>query len=253
MNTEENKTKTYDLAIIEGGINGCGIALDASLRGLKTILLEKGDVGNYTTSASTKLIHGGLRYLEYFEFPLVRESLRERERLLKNAPHLVRPLKLNIPLYKNSKRNPLVIKLGMILYDILSYDKSLPNHNMILNKKKIMNYEPGLRHKELKAIASYFDCLIDFPERLCLEVALSACKEGAEIYNYTRVADIKNENGIFTISGNNSINSEPIVFKSKHVINATGPFVDLTNKMLFGEYKKMMGGTKGSHIIIERK
>src|ERR1044071_4161073 len=121
----------FDAIIIGAGINGAGIARDAAMRGLKVLLIDKGDVGCGTSSASTRLIHGGLRYLEHFEFGLVRESLREREILLRVAPDLVRPLAITIPIYKQSKRGRLTIRAGMILYDLLSWGKSLPRHRML--------------------------------------------------------------------------------------------------------------------------
>ncbi len=243
----------YDIAIIGGGINGVGIALDAATRGFSTILVDKGDFGNFTSSASTKLIHGGLRYLEYFEFPLVRESLRERERILRNAQHLVRPLKLNIPLYKHSQRSPLVIKMGMILYDLLSYDKSLPNHSMIFSNNRLKQFEPGIKHSDLKAIASYYDCIVEYPERLCLEIALSAEKAGALISNYSEVVECHPLNGKYQIKVNDLINNDSFEIQSKYLINAGGPFVDVINKMFNNKsLQRMMGGTKGSHIIIDR-
>src|ERR1051325_9323727 len=130
-----NSTSTvpdrFDVIVIGAGINGAGIARDAAMRGLKVLLIDKGDIGNGTTSASTRLIHGGLRYLEHFEFGLVRESLRARESLWRIAPHLVRPLAITIPIYKQSKRGPLMIRAGMIFYDLLSWGKSLPRHRML--------------------------------------------------------------------------------------------------------------------------
>ena len=116
----------FDVIIIGAGINGAGIARDAAMRGLKVLLVDKGDIGGGTSSASTRLIHGGLRYLEHFEFGLVRESLRERETLLRIAPHLVRPLPITVPIYKQNKRGRMTIRAGMIAYDLLSFGKSLP-------------------------------------------------------------------------------------------------------------------------------
>src|SRR5215813_10960010 len=121
----------FDVVIIGAGINGAGIARDAAMRGLKVLLIDKGDIGCGTSAASTRLIHGGLRYLEHFEFGLVRESLREREILLRIAPHLVRPIAIAIPIYKQSKRGPATIRAGMIAYDLLSIGKSLPRHRML--------------------------------------------------------------------------------------------------------------------------
>src|SRR6476659_1527898 len=133
----------WDLVVIGAGINGAGIARDAAMRGLKVLLVDKGDVGGGTSAGSTRLIHGGLRYLEHFEFGLVRESLRERETLLRIAPHLVRPLALTIPIYKQSKRGRLTIRAGMIFYDLLSWGKSLPRHRM-LSRAETLERLPGL-------------------------------------------------------------------------------------------------------------
>src|SRR5207302_5894383 len=122
--------EAFDAIIIGAGINGAGIARDAALRGLRVLLLDKGDIGGGTTAWSTRLIHGGLRYLEHGELGLVRESLRERETLLGIAPHLVRPLPMLIPVYANRRRGTLAIRAGMLAYDLLSRGKSPPRHRM---------------------------------------------------------------------------------------------------------------------------
>src|SRR5512134_456556 len=145
----------YDLIIIGAGINGAGIARDAAMRGLNVLLLDKGDVGGGTSSWSTRLIHGGLRYLEHFEFGLVRESLRERETLLRIAPHLVRPLQLVVPIYHNRSRGPVVIRAGLIVYDLLSFGKVLPKHRMF-SRAKTLKYLPGLNSDGLVGGAVFY-------------------------------------------------------------------------------------------------
>src|SRR5215217_1650372 len=127
----------FDLIVTGAGINGAGIARDAALRGLRVLVLDKGDVASGTTSWSTRLIHGGLRYLEHGEVGLVRESLREREHLLHIAPHLVKPLSLLIPIYDESRRGKLAIRAGMIAYDLLSFDKSLSRHRMLSREEAL--------------------------------------------------------------------------------------------------------------------
>src|SRR5882672_9963642 len=122
---------SFDLIVVGAGINGAGIARDAVMRGLRVLLLDKGDIASGTTSWSTRLIHGGLRYLEHREVGLVRESLREREVLMRIAPHLVRPLEFMIPIYRGDERGPRLIRLGMVAYDALSMDKSLDRHRML--------------------------------------------------------------------------------------------------------------------------
>src|SRR5919112_6281413 len=150
----------YDVVVIGAGINGAGIARDAAMRGLRVLLIEKGEIGEGTTSASTRLIHGGLRYLEHFEFGLVHESLREREILLKIAPHLVRPLAITVPIYKQSKRGRLTIRAGMILYDLLSWGKSLPRHRM-LSRAETLKQWPGLNPDGLVGSALYYDAQVE--------------------------------------------------------------------------------------------
>src|SRR5688572_28326368 len=164
--------KEFDVIVVGAGINGAGIARDAAMRGLRVLLVDKGDIGCGTSSASTRLIHGGLRYLEHFEFGLVRESLRERETLLRIAPHLVRPLPITIPLYKQSKRGPATIRAGMIAYDLLSIGKSLPRHRMF-SRNDTLKQTPGLNPEGLRGSALYFDAQIEFAERLVLENVLA--------------------------------------------------------------------------------
>src|SRR5215216_1555236 len=183
----------FDVIIIGAGINGAGIARDAAMRGLKVLLIDKGDIGSGTSSASTRLIHGGLRYLEHFEFGLVRESLRERETLLRIAPHLVRPLPITIPIYKQSNRGRLTIRAGMIAYDLLSFSKSLPRHRM-LSRRKTLEQLPGLNPEGLLGSALYFDAQAEFAERLVLENVLAAHEHGAEVYTYAPVTNLIVEN-----------------------------------------------------------
>ena len=176
----------FDVIVIGAGINGAGIARDASMRGLKVLVLDKGDIGGGTSSWSTRLIHGGLRYLEHREFALVRESLRERERLLKIAPHLVRPIEMLVPVYENARRGWWTIRAGMIAYDLLSFDKSLPRHQM-LSRDETLARVPGINASGLLGAAVYFDAQVEFAERLVLENVLSAIEHGATVLTYARV------------------------------------------------------------------
>ena len=163
----------YDLIIIGAGINGAGIARDAAQRGLNTLLLDKGDFCCGATSWSTRLVHGGLRYLEYFEFSLVRESLREREVLLSIAPHLVSPIPMTIPIYRDRSRPYLKIAAGMRLYDLLSFDKTLPSHRMLprnIFRQIYRAFDP----EHLAGGAQYYDAQVAYAERLALENILDA-------------------------------------------------------------------------------
>ncbi|PZD71734.1 Glycerol-3-phosphate dehydrogenase 2 [Acaryochloris thomasi RCC1774] len=254
---QEIQNTSYDLIVIGGGINGAGIARDAALRGLKTILIEKGDFAGGTTSCPSRLIHGGLRYLEYFEFNLVRESLREREVLLHTAPHLVRPLQLSIPIYADGARPYRLIQVGMILYDLLSYDKTVPNHRM-LSLGQVRQLFRSLNPKELKGAAQYYDAQVVYAERLCLENILSAQAAGATVLNYVQVMGLeKSQNHLSTITCKDQLTGEAFTLSAGQqtvVANTTGPWVD--EVLQSGEHpireKPLMGGTKGSHIIVPK-
>ena len=232
----------YDVVIIGAGINGAGIARDAAMRGLKVLVIEKGEPGAGTTSASTRLIHGGLRYLEHFEFGLVYESLRERETLLRIAPDLVRPLAITIPIYKQSRRGRLTIQAGMILYDLLSWRKSLPRHRMFSRAETVERW-PGLNPEGLVGSALYYDAQVEFPERLVLANVLSAREFGAEVLTHTRVTGFAVEAG--KVSG---VEFQNEFVEASVVINAAGPWIDLVLEPV--ESPKLIGGTKGSHIVV---
>ena len=229
----------YDVIIIGAGINGAGIARDAAMRGLKVLLIDKGEPGCATTSASTRLIHGGLRYLEHFEFSLVRESLREREILLRIAPDLVRPLAITIPIYKQSKRGRLTIRAGMVLYDLLSWGKSLPRHRMFSRAETLERWS-GLNPEGLVGSALYYDAQVEFPERLVLANVESARVFGAEVLTHTRVTGL-------TVTG---VEFGDRLAEASVVINAAGPWIDQVLERAPVKSPKLIGGTKGSHLIV---
>lgn len=241
--------RPIDVIVIGAGINGAGIARDAAMRGLTVLLVDKGEPGSGTSSASTRLIHGGLRYLEHFDFGLVRESLREREILLRIAPHLVRPLAIAIPIYKHSKRGRLTIRAGMILYDLLSWRKSLPRHRM-LSRAETLERWPGLNPEGLLGSALYYDAQVEFPERLVMENVLSAREFGAEVLTYTRVTNLvvsdDNVSGVEFVSEDGR---EQFV-EAAVVINAAGPWIDQVLERAPVESPKLIGGTKGSHLVV---
>lgn len=239
----------FDLLIIGAGINGAGIARDAAMRGLKVLLVDKGDVGSGTSSWSTRLIHGGLRYLEHFEFGLVRESLRERETLLRIAPHLVRPLPITIPIYKQGKRGPGTVRAGMIAYDILSLGKSLPRHRM-QSPAETLEHAPGLNSNDLLGSALYFDAQIEFAERLVIENVLAAQGHGAEVSTYARVTKLAVEKGAVDGVELLSTNNESRFVRASVIVNAAGPWVDQLLERAPVAGPKLIGGTKGSHIIV---
>jgi glycerol-3-phosphate dehydrogenase len=158
----------YDLLVIGGGINGLGIAADGAARGLKTLLVEKGDFGGGTTAASSRLIHGGLRYLQYGEFSLVRESLRERRILARQRPHLVRPIRLLIPTYRGGALPPWKLGAGLALYGLLAGRSPEFDASAHLSRDRVRDREPGILQEGLTGGFTYPDAQIDFPERLCV-------------------------------------------------------------------------------------
>ena len=242
--------ESYDVAVVGAGINGAGIARDAALRGLSVIVLDQDDMCSGTSAASSRLIHGGLRYLEYAEIPLVFESLRERITLRKIAPHLVRPLRISIPIYKGAKRGPWLIRLGMIAYDLLSVGKTVPRHDM-LGQKDMLDAEPGLASDGLLGAVRYFDAQITFAERLVLENLLAAKAAGAEILTHTAVSAINIENErVSSVDCEDTINGRQRRIKVRVVINAAGPWVDAVVKTAEKNAPQLVGGTKGSHIVV---
>jgi glycerol-3-phosphate dehydrogenase len=247
-----NTGNEFDLIVIGAGINGAGIARDASLRGLRVLLLDKGDVASGTTSWSTRLIHGGLRYLEHGEIGLVRESLRERERLLKIAPHLVQPLPLLIPIYRGDKRGPLMIRAGMMAYDTLSFGKSLPRHQM-LDRNAALQQAPGLAPDHLRGAALYFDGQAEYPERLTLENALDARDHGAEVRTYHEVDKIAVAAGrVSGVDGHDVLTGQRFRAGAPVIVNVAGPWVDeVLAGVAMPATPRRIGGTKGSHIVVE--
>jgi glycerol-3-phosphate dehydrogenase len=251
MNTSSPSIEQFDVIVIGAGVNGVGIARDAALRGLKVLVLEKNDLCSGTSAWSTRLIHGGLRYLEYAELHLVRESLREREILLRHAPHLVAPMPLSIPLYKGQKRGPFLVGLGMLAYDLLSFDKSLPWHRM-RGKDSTRKRYSELLEQGLRGSAMYYDAQVTFAERLVVETALDAVRHGAIIRTYSPVQEILSENGkVVGVKAIDLQTGQELVAKAPIVCNVSGPWVDEVLAKTKAAFPRLMGGTKGSHIVVE--
>jgi glycerol-3-phosphate dehydrogenase len=239
----------FDLIIIGAGINGAGIARDAAMRGLKILLLDKGDIASGTTQWATRLIHGGLRYLEYYEVSLVRESLKDREILLHIAPHLVRPLGFLVPIYDRAKHGPLMVRLGMIGYDTLSLDKSLDNHRM-LSAEGALEREPGLNPEGLLGAAFYYDAQVEYAERIAVENAISAREHGAVVLTYSKVNRLIRDGGrVAGVEFTDVLGSGTYLARAPVTVNVTGPWVD----EVLGETTggRMIGGTKGSHLVVD--
>ena len=238
----------YDLAIIGGGINGCGIARDAAGRGLSVFLCDQGDLAGATSSSSTKLVHGGLRYLEFYEFRLVHEALAEREVLLKAAPHIIRPLRFVLPHHKGL-RPRWVLRLGLFVYDHLGGRRILPPTRS-LNLKR----DPaGAPLKPGYAFAfEYSDCWVD-DSRLVVLNAIDARSHGASINPRTRCVDARREHGewILKLEGRSTGASSTITARA--LVNAAGPWVtDVLSSVIRVNAPAKVRLVKGSHIVVKR-
>jgi glycerol-3-phosphate dehydrogenase len=238
--------QSFDLLVIGGGIHGAAVARDAAGRGLKVMLAEKDDYASATSSASSKLIHGGLRYLERLELGLVRESLVERAQLLKGAPHLVAPLRFLLPIYRWQRRQALALRAGLALYDALSFGDGLPASGR-LDDDDIVQL-PGLRQEELVSVLHYCDCMTD-DARLTLAVLLDARARGADIKNRRAVTAIAaRENGY---AAELDERGEKCLVEARFIVNAAGPFVAdvdaLTNK---APPPRALRLVRGSHIVL---
>lgn len=242
MRTPDNYT---DLFIIGGGINGAGIAADAAGRGLKVTLCEQGDLANATSSQSSKLIHGGLRYLEYYEFRLVREALKEREVLLKKAPHIIHPLRFIMP--HNAQLKPAwMLRLGLFLYDHLGTRHFLQGSRS-LNFK---HHSAGQTLKKtFKRGFSYSDCRVD-DARLVVLNAMQARQLGATILPRTRLVSARRQSNHWEIEVAQS-GQQNMFFQAKVLVNATGPWVEtIINNLLQLNSKNHVALVKGSHIVV---
>lgn len=241
-----------DVLVIGGGITGAGIARDAARRGLSVALVEMNDLAFGTSSRSSKLIHGGLRYLEAYEFSLVFESVSERRILQDIAPHLVNPLGFLFPVFKGAKRQLWLINAGMWLYDGLSLFRS-PKIHKNLKPREIAQIEPAVKQAGLKGAPLYYDCATD-DARLTLETALDAAKQGATIATWAKVTSfLKTEGG--RVRGavvEDALSGERREIEASTVINATGPWTDATMAMSHPQKGgSILRPTKGVHIVVD--
>jgi len=257
----------YDVLIIGGGINGLATFRDLALQGVRVLLVERGDLGSGASAASSHMIHGGVRYLENGEFRLVRESVQERNRLIRNAAHHVVPLPTTIPIttlfsglltaplrfllhrqLKPKARGALLIKIGLTLYDTFSRDGgSVPRHRFhgrTRSHEQLPELAPGFKYT-----ATYYDASLRDPERLALDVALDGEAAGdGRATALTYVEAVGSDDRGVVVRDRESGTEQTIV--ARVVINASGPWTDLTNEAL-GEPTRLMGGTKGAHIVLD--
>ncbi len=240
-------TETFDLLVIGGGIHGAAVARDAVGRGLKVMLAEKGDYASATSSASSKLIHGGLRYLEQLELKLVRESLVERANLLKTAPHLVEKLRFLMPIYRWQKRPGLLIHAGLALYDLLSIGDGLPVGGR-LSAQEIARL-PRLRTQNLSSVLHYYDCEAD-DARLTLAVLLDARGRGADILNRRAVTAIAPLDNGYAVELDERGMKRRV--EARFVVNASGPWVDKVDALCAKPPPPHpLRLVRGSHIVLK--
>lgn len=251
--------------IVGAGINGIGTFRDLAMQGVEVLLVDRGDYCSGASAASSHMVHGGIRYLENGEFRLVREAVQERNRLLENAPHLVRPLPTVFPIFrtfsgllnaplkflglldKPSERGAIVIKIGMSLYDLYTGEQeTVPRHNFSGRRKSLTKF-PDLNPR-VKYTGTYYDGGMPSPERICIELIKDtlALSEHAYAANYVRLDRLEGE-GVVLVD---EINGEQFSITPELVINATGPWIDFTNQAM-GKKTRFIGGTKGSHLVLD--
>ena len=244
--------RTVDLLVIGGGIIGAGIARDAALRGFQVALVEQDDFGSGTSSRPTRLIHGGLRYLELYDFALVRSDMRERETLLRIAPHLVFPLPFLLPLYRPSLAYRLKLRLGMQLYDWLSLDKSLPKRKY-LGRAETLLAEPNLKPDGLSGAWRFYDAQVPLVERLVVENVVDAAAHGASVLNHARATDhLREADRIVGANVRDAISGRELAIRARYTVNATGPWLDATVAPLRETARPLLRLTKGIHLVIPR-
>ncbi|MFK5973672.1 MAG: glycerol-3-phosphate dehydrogenase/oxidase [Flavobacteriaceae bacterium] len=244
--------EAYDLVVIGGGITGGGIALDAASRGLKVALVEKGDFASGTSSKSTKLIHGGLRYLKQFDFWLVKEVGSERAIVHKLAPHLVLPEKMLLPLIENGSYGKWLTSVGLKVYDILAQVTGEDKRKM-LEKKEALKLEPLLPKKILKGAGYYAEYRTD-DARLTIENIKTSLQYGAEALNYVEVKGFVYANEhVAGVKVKDVISEKEFEIKAKYIINAAGPWVDDLRSVNNSKRGKQLHLTKGVHLVFPRE
>jgi glycerol-3-phosphate dehydrogenase len=252
--------------IVGGGINGSGLFRDLALQGIDVLLVDKGDFCSGASAAPSRMIHGGLRYLEFGEFRLVREALKDRNLLLQNAPHYVFPLPTTIPIFsrfsgaissirrflhlggpRSTSRGTMMVKLGLTFYDVFTRkNRVTPKHTMTSRAESLA--KRPLLHPDIIRTATYYDAWISYPERLCLELLLDGeqlCPQ-AKALNYMSLQGTSGG----TVTLRDELTGESIDIQPKAVANAAGAWIDFTNRSL-GHETQMIGGTKGAHLVID--
>ncbi len=246
--TDALRERSFDLLILGGGITGAGVALDASLRGLSVALIDKGDFASGTSSISSKLVHGGLRYLEQGDIRLVYEALHERARLLRNAPHLVWPLRFILPFYQGTRLPPWKWRAGLLLYDVLAGTDNI-HRAQACTVPALAREFPGLRRTGLVGGAEYWDAQMD-DARLCLEVLRTASRHGLTAANYVEAVGFEKDHGrVVGVAAVDHLAGRPLTIHARQVVNATGPWGDHVRRLAGEEGGPLLRPTKGVHLV----
>jgi glycerol-3-phosphate dehydrogenase len=243
--------RQFDLIIVGGGITGAGTARDAALRGLSCLLLEKGDYASGVSSKTTRLIHGGLRYLANFEIDLVAEALRERAILRRLAPYLIHPIPLVIPIYKGDPHGRAVISLGIHLYDLLSHEQDIP-HYFTAGRERTLAGEPRLNREGLTGSALFYDHQLLMPERLVIENILSAREAGASVLNHTRVERIEETGSGIVVTARDVLADTTRQYGARLLVNAAGPWIDRVRQAGNIDRGRIIFPTKGIHLVLPK-
>jgi glycerol-3-phosphate dehydrogenase len=240
-----------DILVIGGGITGAGVARDAAMRGLRVVLVDQNDLGSGTSSRSSRLVHGGLRYLETGDLRLVLEANRERRILLRIAPHLVWPLPFVFPLHRGDRLSLWRLNAGMWLYDLLAMFRNVRMHRM-LGKRAMLEAEPMLRERGLRGGSRFYDAQCD-DARLVLATARSAIHHGALVANYTAVRSLERTAGrVVGAQVEDRLTGAGTTIRASVVVNASGPWADRIRTMEDAGATRLLQPTKGVHILVDR-
>lgn len=241
-----------DLLVIGAGSTGAAIARDAALRGFRTAVVDKGDLAAGTSSHSSRLIHGGIRYLEQYDFRLVREASRERSVLLAIAPHLVHPLPFVFPIYRGGRVSAWRLRAGMWLYDLLAAFRNVHLHRW-LSARATIRLEPGLRDRDLQGAALYFDAQTD-DARLVIATLRSAAQAGALVASYAEVTALQKADGqVRGATVRDVLTGRTETVRALAVVNATGPWVDRLRRLDDPAAEPLLRLTKGAHVVVPRQ
>ncbi len=237
----------YDICIVGGGINGAGSAFESLRSGCKTLLVEKSDFASGTSSKSSRLVHGGLRYLEQFEFKLVFEALKERTYLLKKIPHLVKPIEFVLPLYKGDRVSAFKLRAGLFLYDLFCGFRA-PHFHQRVSVSKLFQFFPKLKRRNSLGGFLYSDAMME-DDRIVVDLARRSHELGGDIFSYTEVLEAEQKNDVLEVTLKRG--SEIKKIKTQHLISALGPWTDIFMSQLDSTWVPRLKPTKGVHVFFK--